>query len=57
MIAYYVNYSIRGKEERSYNVSIDAKNLDSAKKKIGKKHKYKDGRMIKINDYKIIGYF
>ena len=57
MKAYAVNYQIRGKEDLSRTISIDAKDLQSAKKKIGKKHGYKDGRMVSIVDYRVIGYF
>ena len=56
MTAYAISYHIRGKENRTYNISVDAKDLASAKKKIGKKHKYKDGRMVVITYSSIIGY-
>ena len=51
MQAYGIKYHIRGKEEKIFDILVDAKN------KIGKKHGYKDGRMIVIEDCKIIGYF
>lgn len=58
MIAYAIEYQIRGKEKtRPYEVHIDARDLKSAKRKIGKKHGYKDGRMIKIVDICVCGYF
>lgn len=57
MQAYSINYHVRGKEEKLYSVSVDAKDLKSAKNKIGKKHGYKDGRMIVIDKSMIIGYF
>lgn len=56
MIAYSIDYRIRGKEDRLHVISIDAKDLASAKKKIGKKHGYKDGRMVKVEKVIIIGY-
>ena len=57
MQAYGIKYHIRGKEEKIFDILVDAKNITSAKKKIGKKHGFKDGRMIVIEDCKIIGYF
>lgn len=57
MQAYGIKYHIRGKEDKVMDISIDAKDLNSAKKKIGKKHGYKDGRMVVVDDCKIIGYF
>lgn len=57
MIAYGIKYTIRNKGEAVHNASVDAKDLKSAKKKLGKKHGYKDGRMINIVNYSIIGYF
>lgn len=56
MQAYYIEYSIRGKQE-THAKHIDAKSVSSAKKKIGKKHGYKDGRMIQVNKVSVIGYF
>jgi hypothetical protein len=55
MIAYAIDYTIKGK--KSYSCHIDAKDIKSAKKKIGKKHGYKDGRMIKIDRVCICGYY
>ena len=57
MQAYSIKYSIRGKEDKEYDILVDAKDLKSAKKKIGRKHKYKDGRMIVVNNCVIIGYY
>lgn len=57
MQAYGIKYHIRGKEEKTFDILVDAKNITSAKKKIGKKHGFKDGRMIVIEDCEIIGYF
>lgn len=56
MQAYGIKYHIRG-TERVYSVTVDTKDTKSAKRKIGKKHGYKDGRMIVIDDCKIVGYF
>ena len=55
MTSYGIDYKIRNKE-RNYSVLVDAKNLKSAKKKIGRKHGYKDGRMVQIQKVDIIGY-
>lgn len=54
MIALAIDYTVKGKY---YSVIIDAKDLKSAKKKLGKKHGYKDGRMIKIQRSHVIGYY
>lgn len=56
MQAYGIDYKVRGKEEL-HTILVDAKNLKSAKRKIGKKHGYKDGRMIQIHRASIIGYY
>lgn len=56
MQAYGIKYHIRG-TERVYDINVDAKDAKSAKNKIGKKHGYKDGRMIVFDDCKVIGYF
>ena len=55
MTVYAIDYTIKGKDN-FYNKAVEAKDLKSAKKKIGKSHKYKDGRMIQIQQYCIIGY-
>lgn len=55
MKAYGIDYTVKGK--RYICVTVDAKDLKSAKKKLGKKHGYKDGRMIKIERASVIGYF
>ena len=54
MIAYSISYTVKDKQ---YSKLVDAKDIKSAKKKLGKKHGYKDGRMIKINNALVIGYF
>ena len=53
MVAYYIGYQVRGKE-KEYSVSIEARNLKSAKKKIGKKHGYKTGNMIQIHSVSVM---
>ncbi len=54
MISYSIYYTVKGERK---NALVDAKDLKSAKKKLGKKHGYKDGRMIKIDRVIICGYF
>lgn len=56
MIAYSIDYKIRNKNGVR-SVLIDAKNLQSAKRKIGKKNGYKDGRMIQIQYVSVVGYY
>ena len=56
MTAFAITYNIKGK---AYNHStiISAKDSQSAKKKIGKRHGYKDGRMIQFVSCNTVGYF
>lgn len=56
MIAYSIDYKIRGKE-KNFTTSIEARDLKSAKKKIGRKHGYKTGNMVEIEKVCVIGYF
>ena len=56
MIAYGITYKIRN-NATTYDILIDAKNIKSAKRKIGKKHGYKDGRMIQLQRVSVVGYF
>ena len=56
MVAYGIDYKIRGKEQL-HTMLVDAKNAKSAKRKIGKKHGYKDGRMVQIQHINVIGYY
>lgn len=56
MIAFNISYKVRN-SDKVYSASIDAKDIKSAKKKLGKKHGYKDGRMIDIQRSSVIGYF
>ena len=55
MTAYSIDYTIR--EKRFYGYHVAAKDLKSAKKKIGRKHGYKTGRMVKIDRVIICGYY
>ena len=55
MKAYGIDYTVKGK--RYIGATVDAKDLKSAKKKLGKKHGYKDGRMIKVERVHVIGFF
>lgn len=56
MQAYAIDYTIRNKEGIK-SISLDAKDIKSAKRKIGKKHGFKDGRMVKIEKVLVIGYY
>jgi hypothetical protein len=56
MQAYSIEYKVRGKD-RKYDVLIDARDMKSAKRKLGKKHGYKDGRMIQIIRTFVVGYY
>ena len=62
MIAYSINYRIRGDEKR-YDTLVDAKNIASARRKIARKHKkkdgtpYKDGRVVQIDRVFVVGYY
>ena len=54
MVVYAIDYQVNGKHY--WGKLIEAKDLPSAKKKLGKKHGYKTGRMIKIDRVIIVGY-
>ena len=56
MQAYGIDYRIRNKGGLN-TMLVDAKDIKSAKRKIGKKHGYKDGRMIQIERVNVIGYY
>ena len=56
MVAYGIDYTLRNTEGVK-TILVDAKDIQSAKKKIGKKHGYKDGRMVQIKKVNVIGYF
>ena len=55
MKAYSFTYTVKGKKH--YGILVDAKDAKSAKKKLGKKHGYKDGRMIKVESISVVGYY
>ena len=55
MTAYAIDYKV--KDKTFYSVHVAAKDLKSAKKKLGKKHVYKDGRLIKVQKVCVCGYF
>ena len=58
MIAYAIDYTVRGQDRAyPYSVLIDARDLKSAKKKLGRKHGYKTGRMIQVERVSIVGYY
>lgn len=54
MTAYYITYTVK---DQRHEANVDAKDVKSAKRKLGRKHGYKDGRMIKIERVSVIGYF
>lgn len=54
MQAYAIEYTVKG---MNFSQLVDAKDVKSAKRKLGKKHGYKDGRMIKIERVSVVGYF
>lgn len=56
MTAYGIDYTVRN-DDRVRTLLVDARDLKSAKRKIGRKHGYKDGRMIKIQRVNVIGYY
>lgn len=56
MQAYYIQYKVRN-DDKLRDIGIDAKDAKSAKRKIGKKHGYKDGRMIQLISVSVIGYY
>ena len=55
MKAYAIDYTVKG--QKHIGKLVDAKDLASAKKKLGKKHGYKDGRMIKVEQFYVVGYY
>lgn len=55
MIAYSIDYTV--KDKHFLGVLVDAKDLKSVKRKLGKKHGYKDGRMIKVERVIVCGYY
>lgn len=55
MKAYAIDYTVKG--QKFWGKLVDAKDINSAKRKLGKKHGYKDGRMIKVERVSVVGYF
>ena len=54
MTSYYIEYTIK---DKVHEITVYAKDVKSAKKKIGRKHGYKSGNMIKITKVYVIGYY
>ena len=59
MVAYSIEYLVKGAKNdgKLKYALIEAKDMKSAKKKLAKKHGYKDGRMIQVERVVVIGYF
>lgn len=55
MTAYAIDYTVKG--QKHIGAHIAAKDIKSAKMKLGKKHGYKDGRMIKVEKVVVCGYY
>ena len=55
MIAYSVDYEVKGKSY--WSVLVEGRDFKSVKKKLGKKHGYDTGRMIKVKRASVVGYF
>lgn len=55
MKAYSIDYSVNGR--KYIRILIDAKDLASAKNKLGRKHGYKDGKKVKVERYSVVGYY
>lgn len=55
MKAYAIDYTV--KDQKHLGALVNAKDVASAKKKLGKRHGYKDGRMIKIERVFVVGYY
>ncbi len=56
MTAYYIQYKVRN-NDMIRSAYVDAKDIKSAKNKLGRKHKYKSGRMIQVQSVSVIGYY
>ena len=60
MVAYGISYNVvnrkTGKVERCDSV-VDAKDLNSARRKLARRHGYKDANVIKCESVHVIGYF
>lgn len=60
MVAYTIDYEVKGNKGTNGQVKtilIDAKDVQSARRKIGKKHGYADGRMVKLRKVGVVGYY
>lgn len=63
MIAYGIYYHLRNDATKHYDALIDARDIKSAKRKIARKHKkkdgtpYKDGRVVVLERVDIVGYY
>lgn len=56
MQAYSIYYKVKG-DERLRQLNIDAKDLKSARRKIARRHGFKDEKPIQIQGSTIIAYF
>lgn len=56
MQAYSIYYKVKG-DDRLRNLSIDARDLKSARRKIARRHGFKDEKPIQIKGSRIIAYF
>ena len=54
MVLYSITYSLKNKPEKIYTVNVNAKDFKSAKRKIGKRHCYENGRMVNILEASIL---
>ena len=54
MQAYSIEYKVK---DRNFSILINAKDVKSAKKKIGRKHGDVTGRKTKVLKVSVIGYF
>lgn len=54
MTAYGIDYTVK---DKPFSAIVDAKDLTSAKNKLARKHGYKAGRMIKVKNVRVLGYF
>ena len=62
MQAYGIGYSVKGKKGNDgkllyFDRIVEAKDTQSAKRKLGKLHGYKDGRQIIIHSCYTLGHF
>lgn len=58
MQAYSVHYKVKGDVfDALRTLTVDAKDLKSARKKIARRHGFKDEKRIQIQGSSIVGYF